>query len=115
MKAKQQAEAETRFSRSGLGAHDRNNSGAEVKARAFTGTAVRVGAAVLIFAEERSLRELTSPNGTPGQVVWHLAKSSVDDSDFFRLEVRRQHDLEHLDVFAVSDLAVTNLRRLMHA
>ncbi len=40
---------------------------------------------------------------------------TVDRSDFFRLEVCRQHDLEHLNVFTVSDFAMTYLRRLMHA
>src|SRR4029079_2644610 len=36
-------------------------------------------------------------------------------SDFLGLEVRRQNDLQHFDVFAVSNLAMANLRRLMHA
>ena len=40
---------------------------------------------------------------------------AIDGSDFFGLKVRRQDDLEYFDVFTVSDLAMTNLRRLVHA
>jgi hypothetical protein len=40
---------------------------------------------------------------------------AIDGRNFFGLEVRRQDDLEHFDVFTVSDLAMTNLRRLVRA
>ena len=40
---------------------------------------------------------------------------AIDARDFLGVEVRWQDDLEHFDVFAMSDLAMTNLRGLMHA
>lgn len=39
----------------------------------------------------------------------------VDRRDFFGLEVCGQDDFEHFDVFAVPDLTVANIRRLMDA
>jgi hypothetical protein len=39
---------------------------------------------------------------------------AIDGRDFYGLEVGRQDDLKHFDVFAVSKLAMTNLRWLMH-
>lgn len=39
---------------------------------------------------------------------------AIDRRDFYGLEVGRQDDLKHFDVFAVSKLAMTNLRWLMH-
>lgn len=35
--------------------------------------------------------------------------------DFFRGEVGRKDNFEHLDVFAVPELAMPNLGRLVHA
>ena len=50
-----------------------------------------------------------------GLAAWQTPILTIHGSDFFRLEVRRQDDLKHFDVFTMSDLAMTNLRRLMHA
>jgi hypothetical protein len=40
---------------------------------------------------------------------------AIHGSDFLGFEIRRQNDLEHFDVFTVSNLAMANLRGLMHA
>src|SRR5512139_377125 len=40
---------------------------------------------------------------------------AVDRRDFFGGEVRRQHDLQHLDVVTVPELTMADARRLVHA
>ena len=50
-----------------------------------------------------------------GDDVHACAVSGVDRGDFFGREVAGQNDFEHFDVFAVTDLAVTNFGRLVHA
>lgn len=38
----------------------------------------------------------------------------LNRAHFFRVKVTRKNDLEHLDIFAVTQLAVPDFRRLMH-